>query len=343
MGEFDDEGGSSAKRDRGARLLRVATVRRPTPTGSGSRTSPSASAISRPDRLPRPRRARGRDRDADLGGRRALGILEPTAFLPPLKLTTSEAMAVVLAARLMVRYADKYDPDLASAFEKLGRGPAGAARRARRADARRPASAPGATSASADHVHALTRAWAERRVVDDRLRAGALRGPDAGDPPGARSGRTSSSRRSRRTPSTSSAATRRATRSGRSRSSGSGTVSVTPRTLRAARAGRRRGDAPAGLGHHRRPAAGRGRPPLRARASPTASRETTWHPTQQVTSERRTARCVWRATVARHDRDPAVDPVVGRRGRGPRAGRPAGRRAPRPIGGRSRALPAEPA
>ena len=29
-------------------------------------------------------------------------------------------MAVVLSARLMVRYADKYDPDLASAFEKLG-------------------------------------------------------------------------------------------------------------------------------------------------------------------------------------------------------------------------------
>ena len=31
-------------------------------------------------------------------------------------------MAVVLSARLMVRYADKYDPDLAAAFEKLERG-----------------------------------------------------------------------------------------------------------------------------------------------------------------------------------------------------------------------------
>ena len=37
----------------------------------------------------------------------------------PLKLTLSEAMAVFLGARLMVRYADKYDPDLAAAFEKL--------------------------------------------------------------------------------------------------------------------------------------------------------------------------------------------------------------------------------
>src|ERR671935_23369 len=43
-------------------------------------------------------------------------------FLPPLKLTLSEAMAVVLSARLMVRYADKYDPDLAAAFEKLAAG-----------------------------------------------------------------------------------------------------------------------------------------------------------------------------------------------------------------------------
>ena len=40
-------------------------------------------------------------------------------FLPPLKLTLDEAMAVVLSSRLMVRYADKYDPDLAAAFEAL--------------------------------------------------------------------------------------------------------------------------------------------------------------------------------------------------------------------------------
>ena len=45
--------------------------------------------------------------------------IEAEAFLPPLKLTRSEAMAVVLSARLMVRYADTYDPDLAAAFEKL--------------------------------------------------------------------------------------------------------------------------------------------------------------------------------------------------------------------------------
>ena len=49
----------------------------------------------------------------------------------------------------MVRYADKYDPDLAGAFEKLEAGPAAAARRARRAHPRRPGQGARATSASA--------------------------------------------------------------------------------------------------------------------------------------------------------------------------------------------------
>src|SRR3954447_19912266 len=48
--------------------------------------------------------------------------VEAGAFLPPLQLTTHEAMAVVLSARLMTRYADKYDPNLASAFQKLEAG-----------------------------------------------------------------------------------------------------------------------------------------------------------------------------------------------------------------------------
>ena len=74
---------------------------------------------------------------AGLGGRRAWGIDRRRRFLPPLKLTQPEAMAVVLSARLMVRYADKYDPDLAAAFEKLEVGSAAAARGARRADPRR--------------------------------------------------------------------------------------------------------------------------------------------------------------------------------------------------------------
>jgi predicted DNA-binding transcriptional regulator YafY len=90
--------------------------------------------------------------------------VQPGAFLPPLRLTLPEAMAVFLSARLVTRYADKYEPNLASAFEKLEEGLPDAlrehvertlddlARRRLDPDFNR-------------HVEDLTRAWAERRVV----------------------------------------------------------------------------------------------------------------------------------------------------------------------------------
>jgi predicted DNA-binding transcriptional regulator YafY len=159
-----DENQSSAKRDRGARLLRVANVLKAHPDGIRAGDIAQRLGISR--------RTAYRDLVA-LEGELAMptwsdggrwGILD-SAFLPPLKLTTSEAMAVFLAARLMVRYADKYDPDLASAFEKLAEGlPAPLTEHVARSldvlqRARRDPD-------FVDHVHALTRAWAERRVVE---------------------------------------------------------------------------------------------------------------------------------------------------------------------------------
>jgi proteasome accessory factor B len=90
--------------------------------------------------------------------------MEAEAFLPPLKLTRSEAMAVVLSARLMVRYADKYDPDLAAAFEKLAEILPAALREhvGHTLDvlSQRPTD-----DVFGRHVHLLTQAWAERRVV----------------------------------------------------------------------------------------------------------------------------------------------------------------------------------
>ncbi|HXG39550.1 MAG TPA: WYL domain-containing protein [Candidatus Limnocylindrales bacterium] len=89
------------------------------------------------------------------------------AFLPPLRLTLQEARAIFLAARLLARYADKYDPHLASAFEKLAEGLPTPLREhvegtleilaERSLDAR-----------FNRHVADLTRAWAERRVVTFR-------------------------------------------------------------------------------------------------------------------------------------------------------------------------------
>jgi len=174
MAEYDDAGGSSAKRDRGARLIRVATLLQAHPDGIRAEEIAERLGISR--------RTAYRDLVA-LEGELALptwsdggrwGILE-AAFLPPLKLTTSEAMAVFLAARLMVRYADKYDPDLASAFEKLAAGlPAPLTEHVNRSldvlqRARR-------DPAFVTRVHALTHAWAERRVVEIDYTAGRYEG-----------------------------------------------------------------------------------------------------------------------------------------------------------------------
>ena len=96
------------------------------------------------------------------GGR--WGVVSDEGFLPALKLTLDEAMAVVLSARLMVRYADKYDPDLASAFEKLG----GVLPQvlgehvARTLDV---LSKHPRDERFSRHVRQLTKAWAERRIV----------------------------------------------------------------------------------------------------------------------------------------------------------------------------------
>jgi predicted DNA-binding transcriptional regulator YafY len=101
--------------------------------------------------------------------------MEASAFLPPLKLTLSEAMAVFLAARLMVRYADKYDPDLASAFEKVAEGLPETLRDhvARTLDLLQRAPL---DSEFIERVRLLTRAWAERRVVEIEYEAASFEG-----------------------------------------------------------------------------------------------------------------------------------------------------------------------
>lgn len=115
------------------------------------------------------------------GGR--WGVLD-TAFLPPLKLTLSEAMAVFLGARLMVRYADKYDPDLGSAFEKLAATLPETLRDhvGRSLDVLQDAPI---DPDFIDHVRQLTRAWADRRVVEIEYEGAAYEGR-----PGERSRRT---------------------------------------------------------------------------------------------------------------------------------------------------------
>lgn len=159
--------GSNGKRDRLARFYRVLSVLR-----SHGERGVQIDEIAR--RVGVSRRTAYRDLQAlesEIGAAvwndRGRWGVEGETFLPPLNLTLGEAMAVVLSARLMARYADKYDPELAAAFQKLEEVLPVPLRdhvertltvlASRRTDAR-----------FNRHVHDLVRAWAERRVVTFR-------------------------------------------------------------------------------------------------------------------------------------------------------------------------------
>jgi proteasome accessory factor B len=90
--------------------------------------------------------------------------VEGDAFLPPLRLTLSEAMAIVLSARLLARYKDRHDPVLASAFTKLEEGLPQPLREHVERTIQDLASRD-VDPAFNRLVEDLTKAWAERRVV----------------------------------------------------------------------------------------------------------------------------------------------------------------------------------
>ena len=259
------------------------------------------------------------------------GIDSTKAFLPPLKLTQQEAMAVVLSARLMVRYVDKYDPDLAAAFEKLERGlpPALAEHVERTLDVL--SKAPRDERFS-DNVRLLTKAWAERRVVTFDYAPARYEG---GATP-----RRATVRPYLLEPSLQTHAlyligfeSRRSARCGRSRSSASQTAALMPQTFDATRCRRDDVRAAGGLGHHRGPAAGRDRAALHAgRRRPRPRRRPGTRPRRSEAEADGSLR--WTATVVGHHRDPPLDPVVGRRRRGPRAGVVARRRGRHASAGR---------
>jgi len=160
---FEPENRPFGKRDRLARMLRVVAVLRGHPEGIrpaeiARRTGVATRTVYRD------LRALETEVGVAVWSDQGLWGVVGEEFLPPLKLTLDEAMAVVLSARLMVRYADKYDPDLAAAFEKLeGVLPQPLAEHVERTLdvlAQHPRDA-----GFSERVHRLTRAWAERRVV----------------------------------------------------------------------------------------------------------------------------------------------------------------------------------
>ncbi len=151
------------KRDRLARMLRVVAVLRGHP--DGIRPAEIARRVGVATRtVYRDLTALETEVGVAVWSENGLWGVVGEEFLPPLKLTLDEAMAVVLSARLMVRYADKYDPDLAAAFEKLEevlpRPLAEHVERTLDVLAQHPRDPD-----FSERVHRLTRAWAERRVV----------------------------------------------------------------------------------------------------------------------------------------------------------------------------------
>jgi predicted DNA-binding transcriptional regulator YafY len=171
----DDRGRYATKRDRLARLARLVSILQAHP--EGMRTADIATRVGMSVRTVYRDLIALQDelRLPVWGDEGVWGIDDERAFLPPLKLTQGEAMAVVLAARLMVRYADKYDPDLGSAFEKLAASLPDPLREhvGRSLDVLQDAPL---DADFIEHVRQLTRAWAERRVVEITYEGAAYEG-----------------------------------------------------------------------------------------------------------------------------------------------------------------------
>jgi predicted DNA-binding transcriptional regulator YafY len=164
--DFDAQDGErlEGKRDRLARLLSVLRVLHAhgeagvTPREVARRTGMS------PRTVYRDLNALQNEMQVPLWSEDGRWGVQPGAFLPAMRLTLQEAMAVFLAARLMTRYTDRFDPSLASAFSKLEAGLPdalhGHVERTLDEMARRRTD-----EAFNRRVADLTRAWAEQRVV----------------------------------------------------------------------------------------------------------------------------------------------------------------------------------
>jgi predicted DNA-binding transcriptional regulator YafY len=168
----DERDRLSAKRDRTARFYRVVTFLE-------SRGERGATPVEIAQAVGMSKRTAYRDLVAiqeellipiwEDGGKYGL---DEKGLLPALRLTQAEAMAVFLSARLMARYSDAYDPDLAAAFQKLASGLPDvlATHVLRTFDLLSQRATDDATERTINQR--LTKAWAERRVVEISYQGG---------------------------------------------------------------------------------------------------------------------------------------------------------------------------
>ncbi|HYM49380.1 MAG TPA: WYL domain-containing protein [Candidatus Limnocylindrales bacterium] len=109
--------GSFEKGDRGVRILKVQALLQGNPRGL------------KPDEIARRTGVTTRTTYRDIRALEALNVpvyedagrilIDPNYFVPPVKFTLREAMALLMGVRLMSRHADEADPDVADALTKL--------------------------------------------------------------------------------------------------------------------------------------------------------------------------------------------------------------------------------
>jgi predicted DNA-binding transcriptional regulator YafY len=109
--------GSFEKGDRGARILKIQTLLQGNPRGLTTGEIARRTGVN-----PRTSYRDVRALEAmnvpiyEEAGRI---VIDPNFFVPPVKFTLREAMALLMGVRLMHRHADEADPDVADAFTKL--------------------------------------------------------------------------------------------------------------------------------------------------------------------------------------------------------------------------------
>lgn len=108
-----------AKRDRTARLVRVAQILYQHPHGLTARQVAELCGVCVRTSYRDIRALQGEMHYPVWQDEHGRYGLEEGLFLPPLKLSLLEAMALFLAARLASRYSDERDPNIESAFGKL--------------------------------------------------------------------------------------------------------------------------------------------------------------------------------------------------------------------------------
>jgi predicted DNA-binding transcriptional regulator YafY len=163
-GEVDGPDRVGRKRDRLARFYRVVRYLEAHEEGVTADQIAAFVGMSRRSAY-RDLRALEEELDVALWSEEGRWGVAEKSLLPALRMTQAEAMAVFLSARLVAKYADAHDPDLAAAFQKLaGALPAVLAAHVQRTldvMARRPLD-----PAGSQNLRRLTQAWAERRVVE---------------------------------------------------------------------------------------------------------------------------------------------------------------------------------